>query len=175
MLALSGDLTGRKVLVNPAYRAYFRQRLEQMLEDDRAAGAVGRGGFAADSRAPLLARAAIDHARLQVPRNIEMRPDAELLVYLLASEFVAKPVLAMEPQNAIELADDLAEDAARVVDDAGRRVLDERRDYPDADGPHEVSAHQVVNALSENWSELRTGRLSIWDGAARRRDEFEGI
>lgn len=155
--------------MNPAYREYFRQRLEQMLKEDASAAAAAvRGGLEPNPRAPFVARAAIEHARSLMPSHVDMRPDAEMLLYLLAAEFVAKPVLAMEPQGAIDLTDDLADDTARVLDGAARRAIEAPRGSPGGDSPPEVSAHQVVNALSDSWSDLRTARSRVWDNASGR-------
>lgn len=167
--------------MNPAYRAYFRNRLDQMQADDLdAARGDPAGGLKPDPRAPFFAQAAIDHARRELPDDVELRADAEMLLYLLASEFVAKPVLMMDPGAGIGLAEAIAEDTAHVLGEAVKQargsgsVATSTKDAAPAPVRAEVSAHDLVDGLSRSWERLRTADYRVWDRSTERGADASG-
>lgn len=135
------------------FREYFSQRVRE-LEDPERFGAVP--ALSERERHPVAdeaARAALDAARTEASdTGVELREDAQLVLLLLAYELVARPVSAARPQDSRGLAPDLTDDARLLV----------RRAAKEAPGP-EVSAHRVVNALSQVWDELRSGDYRLWD------------
>jgi hypothetical protein len=143
--------------VDPQYRDYFQVRADRLLS-------IGLGtepqvfGAAALAQEPghVAATRAVEAAALAVEGRTVLRPDASVLLYLLSSELVARPLLAgrVAPQ---EFEGDLAQDARTVVE-AAASVTD--------DG--EVSAHQVIDGLSRSWDQLATARWGIWDRRGRR-------
>jgi hypothetical protein len=139
------------------YREYFRER---------AAAYERYGGvppFWESERHPVADEAvsvALEAARsaaLEV--DAELRDDAQLLIFLLARELVARPVSAVRPQESAELAPDLTADTSLIV----RRAAE-------LSTGGEVSAHGVIDALSGTWDDLRSGRYNVWD-RSRRREE----
>jgi hypothetical protein len=84
--------------------------------------------------------------------GLEVRSDAQLFLLLVGGELVAKPVAAVGPEEAAELPEILAEDAATIIRNAAERA-DEG----------EISAHSVVDGLSASWEDLRSARFRIWD------------
>lgn len=84
--------------------------------------------------------------------GFELRPDAELLLLLLAEEIVAKPVAAVTPDQAPELPGVLRTDVETLVANALE---------PANEG--EVSAHAVVDSLSRSWDQLESARFRLWD------------
>lgn len=80
-----------------------------------------------------------------------LRPDAEVLLYSLAYELVARPVLTVEPTAQQQLAEDVAADAVSIVRSTEVQAEDE------------VTSHEVVDALSRSWGELRVANWRFWD------------
>ncbi|HET7418461.1 MAG TPA: hypothetical protein VFJ61_12635 [Solirubrobacterales bacterium] len=137
--------------MDDAYRAYFREHIDYLesFRPSRVPRRYGRLDPDLDrGPAHYLARGALERG---LP-SVELRPDAELLLYLLALEFVARPVTAVRGPDAArgELEDDLASDIAAVIETARQRSDDE------------ITAHSVVDALSDRWVDLRTAGQNIW-------------
>jgi hypothetical protein len=162
----------REEIVDPRYNAYFEER----LKDVWARGQARRPRwFLGDPEAydPYLARpahfvarGALEYGRDQLPPHISMRPDGELLLYLLAHELVARPVLALNPTAGAELSEELTDDTAAVI----RRAAALAEDQPRGEEEHvraperpEISAHKVIDAASQTWPELRSARWGIWN------------
>lgn len=136
--------------MDPDYMAYFGQRSGQLLHGVPAAldlrlEAQGIGP------ARLIARGAVEAARRGLSPTKVLRPDAEVLLYSLAFELVARPVLTVEPSTQEQLARDIAADAASVVSSADTQ--------PDG----EITSHAVVDGLSRSWEELRVANWRFWD------------
>jgi hypothetical protein len=91
-----------------------------------------------------------------MPANVPLRSDAAILIYLLASELVAKPVLSVSNQASPGLVEDLSRDAATVAREASS----------DSEAT-EVSAHGIVDGLSRSWDQLATARWRVWDRRGR--------
>ena len=131
------------------YRDYFSQRIGEV----EAYGGPPPPWWSRDPVADDAVQGALEAARGTAERHgLRLRGDAELVIFLLARELVARPVTAVRPTESRELGIDLPKDAEVIVDRAA----------PDAsDG--EISAHGVIDALSRLWDELRSGRYRLWD------------
>jgi hypothetical protein len=98
-------------------------------------------------------RVAIASAQETAKRlSLDLRPDAELVLFLLADEIVAKPVATVTPEEAPDLPEVLRADAETLVINAERSAND-----------GEVSAHAIVDSLSRSWGELQSARFRFWD------------
>jgi hypothetical protein len=145
-----------------AFRDYYQRRLEvhNLLAEpaeghliEALEGAVGMPS--PDPRAKEAVQDALAGARETAERlGLNLRPDAELVLLLLADEIVAKPVAAVTPEEAPELSGILRADAEALVANA----------EPSAN-EGEVSAHAVVDSLSRSWSDLQSARFRLWDNA----------
>ena len=138
--------------MDDAYRAYFREYIDYLERFRPTPRDLRLGPFDPDlERGPAhyLARGALERARL----DFKLRPDAELLLYLLALDFVARPVVAVRGPEAArgELEGDLASDIESVIQAAQERASED-----------EINAHSVIDALSERWNNLRTAGQNIW-------------
>ena len=137
------------------YRAYFRQRSLELLTDQPVRRASITLGYQENSPAHFVASAAVETARGALPQGVGLRPDAEVVLYVLALELVARPVLALQPNVGPELAADVGADAATVTRAAVSGLQREAE--------LEVTAHGVIDGLSQSWQELRTARWRVWD------------
>lgn len=129
----------------PQYRSYFRQRVANLARPRRGERSLRR----AASRNDIVA-VAREAALRATPAPL--RPDAELLLALLATEFVAEPVIAANGAEPSELLAATEADVETIVATAGQFTGD--------DG--EISAHAIVSALDRTWPELRTAAFDIW-------------
>lgn len=147
--------------MDDAFRDYYQQRLEVYAEGAEGGATKTQAPGAAlgmpppDPRTQEAVRGALAAARETARRlGLDLRPDAELVLLLLADEIVAKPVAAINPEEAPELPEVLQADAETLVVNAQRSAND-----------GEVSAHAVVDSLSRSWSELHSARFRLWDRA----------
>jgi hypothetical protein len=144
--------------MDPRFEPYFRARLEQISR----VGLVGAPpeGF---GRTPLSDPAKPDPFQAEVFKAVEegyrsvpglVRPDAELMLQLVFAELVAQPIRAVRGQDVdrTELLGAIAQDARRITENA--------LPLSKSGG---ISAHDVVNAASNSWSELRTASFELWD------------
>lgn len=136
--------------MDPDYLAYFGQRSEQLLS-----GVPAAWDLRLESRqvgpSRLMARVAVDAARQELPQVGVLRPDAEVLLYSIAYELVARPVLTIEPSMQEQLAADVAADARTIARAANT-----------ADNG-DISSHALVDGLSRSWDELRMANWRFWD------------
>jgi hypothetical protein len=124
--------------MDPEYWEYFRQRLDELRE------------FVAEHAVPDAAAVeAVDSAVQDV--GYELRPDANLLLLLLAREFATLPVTTVRPELREEVTSATREDVATIVARAS-----------DLQHGGEISSHAIVDALSATWNELRTTSLHVW-------------
>lgn len=141
--------------MDPEYDDYFNRRLSGRLGRPFSREAVYPSG---DPVLRVTARA-LDAAEAAVPSRLTLRSDARWLLYLLASELVSGPVLSVQSSEpfgaAEELANDLREDAARLVVSASTGMV----------RGGEITAHGIIDALSANWSNLRVAEWRVWDRA----------
>jgi hypothetical protein len=142
--------------MDPAYEAYFNERLDR-ISAKAAAGGVGalREGLAAEDPAHYVARGAVERAQAlaQQEHSTRLRPDAALLLYLLSYEFAGAPVRRVHPEQSEELAGALSDDVTHVVGAAAERVQDR------SDG---ISAHALLDAVSGSWDALQTTAFTVW-------------
>jgi hypothetical protein len=142
--------------MDPAYEAYFADRLDRMSGERTSSGFdVMRQGLAFEDPAHFVARGAVERARAvaQAEHGMRLRGDAALLLYLLSYEFVSAPVRRVRPEQADQLTEAVSADTERIVRTAAERVQDR------ADG---ISAHGVINALSVSWDGLQTTAFNVW-------------
>jgi hypothetical protein len=118
------------------YDEYFQQRLAELTESREQRWTE----FEQE-----VANAAIETARATAP----LRSDAELLLYLLAREFVAAPLRRTETPLDMDPAVLVSNDITTIV----------RAAPVDTDG---VTAHALITALSDRWDNLQTTSLAIW-------------
>jgi hypothetical protein len=129
--------------MDPEYWEYFRTRLNELRE-------FVQSGVEADEAYPEAAAVqAVDSAVQTV--GYKLRPDANLLLLLLAREFATRPVSTVRPELREEVASATREDVATIVARAS-----------DLQQGDEISSHAIVDALSATWNELRTTSLHVW-------------
>jgi hypothetical protein len=141
--------------MDDAYREYFYESLvdqevpKEELRQARLPFPIRRPGRDADGPAQVVAFDALDRVRQDYP----LRPDAELLLLLLAREFVTRPIANVRGPLALQgkLSSDLETDLRTVLDTA----LEERTD-------DEITSHGVVDAFSRRWDQLRTASENVW-------------
>lgn len=85
--------------------------------------------------------------------SIPLREDGKALLAVNFEELVILPLALGGRIGDPELFSDVREDIGMLVRDAAVRAGDSG----------EVSAHKVIDALSDNWPNLRTNRFSLWD------------
>lgn len=138
------------------YIDYFGQRADDLLSGqlpltDRERFLETFGGPPLERPDHQAALSAVQSARSAVGEHRRLRADAELVIYLLSSELVAKPLIA--GGQAVEVfTSDLSSDAATVAS-AGADTADAT----------EVSAHQIIDGLSHSWDKLAIARWRVWD------------
>jgi hypothetical protein len=137
------------------YEGYFAARVQRVSTTgpetlERLLRAVGP--IRPEIAARTVAREAIEAARRELPPDVRLRSDGELALYVLALELAARPVLTVEQPSIGELSEDLAADAVTVARRASELA-------PET----EISAHRVVDGLSQSWDELKTSRWRVWD------------
>ena len=129
-----------------SFYTFFSESLQEVEQKDRVA--FGHRGFPFYP-AHYLASGAVEAARKQATeQGRQIRPDAQLLIYLLAHEFVAKPAIAVRAVPGPDIDHLLTADVQELV--------------AEAEGEHEVSGHAVIDALSARWEALRATELDLW-------------
>jgi len=135
--------------MDDAFYAYFRESLENFQFQSRGPRVSPGGRFPFEPQAHYVASGALEAARREADASgRSIRPDGELMLYLLSREFVAKPGLAVRGFTEPDL---------DVVLGADARTLVAASDEGD-----EISAHAVVDALSARWEGLSSASLEIW-------------
>jgi hypothetical protein len=129
--------------MDPEYWDYFRERLNALRE-------FVQPGVAAEEADPDTAAVQAVDSAVQTA-GYELRPDAHLLLLLLAREFATLPVSTVRPEQRGEVASATREDVATIVGRAS-----------DLQQGGEISSHAIVDALSATWNELRTTSLHVW-------------
>jgi hypothetical protein len=130
--------------MNPAFESYFRERLDQLGLTSSTPPQFPGGSL--DENAYLIARSAVERTRSKAG----LRADGELLLFLAFAELVTRPVTAVRGPTP-ELSEAVAEDMALITQRATRAQA----------GP--ASAHDIVNATAELWSNLRSAEWELWD------------
>ena len=93
--------------------------------------------------------------------DARVRPDGKLLLALNFDMMIGKPLARAHTRPADA-------DVAQIIREDVRTLLDAAREAEGA-GPHgreredEISAHHLVNALSKNWSRLKSAAQNLWD------------
>jgi hypothetical protein len=118
------------------FDAYFQQRLSELETSREQRWTEFEQG---------VANAAVETARAAAP----LRSDAQLLLYMLAREFVAAPLRSTERPLDVDPVALVFDDITAIVQAAN----------VDSDG---VTAHAVITALSDQWGNLQTTSLAIW-------------
>lgn len=134
------------------YREYFARRSVQ-LTVGRPLDEEVRFGFRDQPIAHEIASGAVEAARGALPAGVILRPDAELALYVLASELVTRPVLDVQPDSAGSLREDVTADAMTIARVAVANLAPAQ----------EISAHGVIDGLSQSWAQLRTSSWRLWD------------
>jgi hypothetical protein len=129
--------------MDPEFWDYFLHRLEGIRE--RVSGELEAG----DAHPDAAAVRAVDSAVEQ--EEPELRPDARLLLVVLAREFATLPTSAVRPELSEEVASAIRDDVRTIV----RRAADLQQGG-------EVSSHAVIDALSATWGDLRTTSFHVW-------------
>jgi len=148
--------------MDDSFRDYYQRRLEVHAQRvESAEGGLTEALEAAvgmpppDPRAQEAVRGALATAQETANRlGLDLRPDAELVLLLLADEIVAKPVAAIAPEEVPALPEVLRADAETLVVNAQQSANE-----------GEVSAHAVVESLSRSWDDIQSARFRLWDRA----------
>lgn len=112
-------------------------------------------------------RSAIETASEAVRRRngTEVRPDAKYFLLLNLLQMLAMPILIARREDPGRVEEDAAYDVDLILRDASEsRIAPTQSPSNDR---LEISAHQVIDAVSRNWSKLRLSRVRIWDGNPR--------
>lgn len=99
---------------------------------------------------PSTIRDYIETASASLPDR-ELREDAKAFLAVNFSQLIVAPLLA-GGERAVEVGDDVRSDIALLVEDASARSQEAQ-----------VSAHQVVDALSKSWGRLQIARYGLWE------------
>jgi hypothetical protein len=118
------------------FDAYFQQRISELETSREQRWTEFEQGVANE---------AVDTARAMAP----LRSDAQLLLYMLAREFVAAPLRSTGRSSDVDTVALVSGDITTIVQAAAA----------DSDG---VTAHAVITALSNQWDNLQTTSLAIW-------------
>jgi hypothetical protein len=141
--------------MDPSFEPYFTARVQQIGRE----GLTNRppAGFGGPPFPQAFERRVFDAVARgygNVPSGL-IRSDAELLLQLAFTELLAQPLLAVRgPQVDMESLVEAVEADTRTIT---RNALEARRVQ------EPVSAHGIVNATSESWSQLRTAGFEVWD------------
>ena len=144
--------------MNPSFERYFTARVQQMRLGSlpgRLPGGFGLPGVTALQLPEFETRVFNAVARGYEDSRGPVRSDAELLLQLAFRELLAQPLLAVRGPG-VEV-DGLVEAIARDSRTITQNALDARVPL------EPVSAHDIVNATSRSWSELRTAGFDVWD------------
>ena len=125
--------------MDQVYDEYFQTRLGELRE-----GEAPRSAGAPEVRE--IAQTAISIARDVAP----LRSDAEVLLYVLAVEFVGAPLQSTQTPT---------DDAREMVYADTCMIVETAREFADQDG---ITAHSVITALDRTWGKLQTTSLAIW-------------
>jgi hypothetical protein len=87
--------------------------------------------------------------RSDTPQRVSCRPDAKLLLLVNFLNLIALPIQFAERR--LELREAVEHDIMLLMTAAK------------ADDNGEISAHAIVDALSQNWRRLRVSDFKIWD------------
>lgn len=145
--------------MDPSFEPYFATRVQQIgRERPTERPPVGFGGppFSRLQSETFERRVfdAVARGYGSVPSGL-IRSDAELLLQLAFRELLAQPLLAVRGQqmNMDSLVEATEADTRTITQSAlAARTAQEL-----------VSAHDIVNATSRSWSELRTAGFDVWD------------
>lgn len=131
------------------YESYFADRLRG-YQRERLAAQVP---FTEDVQ--MAVRDGIRAAEL--PPSISVRPDAVAFLVINLHEMVLLPTTAIEPDRAPSLVhEELPRDVAQIVQGAARQAQ--------AGNDSEVSAHDVLQAVSATWPDLQFAAPWRWEG-----------
>lgn len=145
--------------MDPSFEPYFAARVQQIGRrglTERPPAGFGGPQFSR-SRNEAFERSVFDAVARgygSVPPGL-IRSDAELLLQLAFSELLAQPLLAVRGQQ-VNM-DTLVE----ATEADTRTITQSALAASTAQGP--VSAHDIINATSRSWSELRTAGFDVWD------------
>ena len=102
-------------------------------------------------------REAIGAADLDLGPRYRLREDAIALLAVDFQDLVMLPLLAGGRVEYSELRDDITADIRLLASEAA--AITPR-------GQSEVSGHRVIDALSQNWENLRIARHGLWEESA---------
>ena len=92
------------------------------------------------------------------PQNFALRPDAKYLLLVNFHAMVRTPLLIGGRVDGSRVTEDTAGDLRLIMRAAAERFL-----KSGAPEPREISGHQVIDAVSTVWSELKTLVHKAWD------------
>jgi len=129
-----------------AFYSFFQESLNEAQQQDR----LGIQQFTRPLYgAHYLASGGLEAARRAADeQGSRIRPDGQLLIYLMAREFIAKPGIAVREIPEPDLDELLASDMQTLV--AG------------SEGEEEISGHALMLAASSRWESLRSASLEFW-------------
>ena len=143
--------------MDPEYDKYFAQRLDEYQRVPAGFSFQGARPRELDEAAGQLTREALEQASrfaLERTSGRGLRSDGQLFLYLIGSELIVRPILNLRRESIGAVQEMLAHDSALIVGRAAEGVGGEDR----------ISAHRLIDATSESWSELSLAQFAIWDG-----------
>jgi len=141
----------------PIYRSIYDARTtRQGVVGIRAAYGGAADAGVGDAR---LIGQAIEQAELQDgARTRVLREDAKALLAVNFEDLVLYPLRRGAPISTRETLDVNVRSDIRMLVERGARRAPRR-----AGGRPEISAREIIDALSESWSELRVGQHAVWE------------
>jgi hypothetical protein len=95
----------------------------------------------------------IEHvdASLSASHGVHLRSDAKYMLLVNFADIVVRPILLHDAESAYTV-DDMKDDVHLLA----TKAVNLRA----SDG--DVSAHQMIDALSKNWNELKLTKVQLW-------------
>ena len=135
--------------MNQNFESYFQARMRQLREVDPSVRGL--------PPLPPQISSALSASEATILKAIQikaLRADAQLLLYLAFKELVALPLIAVHGQDIdLDLQQILEEDIDLITNGA----LEQRT------AENLASAHDIVNATSTSWEDLRSSSWDLWD------------
>jgi hypothetical protein len=138
---------------NGRYRPIYEELYEAATSPDIPVTFLQRWEGAPYWQWAGVVREAVDAAQSDEPRQRSLRPDAKALLGVNFGYLVVTPLSLGGRVDLRDLRADVRDDIRLLVSEA----------RSDREVPTEISGHAIVDSLSRNWSELRTGRYRLWE------------
>lgn len=137
------------------FERYFSDRLDQIRQESHPLGIQFPSAQMSSWSDPTIYDDAVREA-IQSSQRIDrggLRPDGELLLYLAFTELVARPISAVRGSSIPDVQGGIVRD----IDLITLQARGSRR--PGI----AISAHDIVDATTQNWSRLRSAQWNLWD------------